>query len=102
MKNKISGLIGYIFALWIIVLIFLALIAGTKALVNMVFETKNTSTATVETEDYIVSAGETLWSIACENKKEKQDVREYVYQLRQLNNIDDCIIVPGQTIKIIK
>lgn len=102
MKNKISSLIGYILALWIIGLIFLALIAGTKALINIVFSSKETRTQIIETEDYTVSVGETLWSIACENKKEKQDVREYVYQLRQLNNIDDCIIVPGQTIQIIK
>lgn len=55
----------------------------------------------VETEDYIVTNGDTLWSIATEYKHEKQDIREYVYQLRKLNNID-CIIYPGQEIKIIK
>lgn len=55
----------------------------------------------VETEDYIVTNGDTLWSIAAEYKHEKQDIREYVYQLRKLNNID-CIIYPGQEIKIIK
>lgn len=53
-------------------------------------------------EDYVVQVNDTLWSIATENKKDKQDIREYVHQLRQLNNIDDCIIVPGQTIQIIK
>ncbi len=55
----------------------------------------------VETEDYIVTNGDTLWSIATEYKHEKQDIREYVYQLRKLNNID-CIIYSGQEIKIIK
>ena len=55
----------------------------------------------VETEDYIVTNGDTLWSIVTEYKHEKQDIREYVYQLRKLNNID-CIIYPGQEIKIIK
>lgn len=55
----------------------------------------------VETEDYIVINGDTLWSIATEYKHEKQDIREYVYQLRKLNNID-CIIYPGQVLKIIK
>ena len=58
--------------------------------------------AKVGTEDYVVSTGDTLWSIASEHKKSGQDVREYIYELRQLNNLDDCIIYPGQVLKIIK
>lgn len=56
----------------------------------------------VETEEYVVSVGETLWSIARENKKDGQDIREYIYELRQLNSLDDCMIYPNQVIKIIK
>ena len=56
----------------------------------------------VETENYTVSAGDTLWSISCKYKKSGQDVREYVYELRELNNLDDCIIYLGQVIQIIK
>lgn len=54
----------------------------------------------VNTEDYTVSAGETLWSIACENAD--SDVRKYIYELRELNNLEDCTIYPGEVIKIIK
>lgn len=56
----------------------------------------------VETENITVSAGDTLWSIACEYKKSGQDVRQYIYELRQLNNLNDCVIYPGQVLKIIK
>lgn len=56
----------------------------------------------IETEDYMVSTGDTLWSISCEYKKTGQDVRSYLYELRELNNLNDCIIYPGQVIKIIK
>lgn len=86
----IAGMINASF----IIILFLVLIA--------IMPKKTVEAYAMKYEEYVVSNGETLWSIACENKKEKQDVREYVYQLRQLNNIDDCIIVPGQTIKIIK
>lgn len=56
----------------------------------------------IKTENYMVSTGDTLWSIACEYKKTGQDVREYLYNLRELNNLNDCVIYPGQVIKIIK
>ena len=52
------------------------------------------------TENYTISAGDTLWSIACENAD--GDVRKYIYELREINNLNDCMIYPGQTIKIIK
>lgn len=52
------------------------------------------------TEDYTVAAGDTLWSIACENAE--TDIREYIYELREINNLNDCMIYPGQTITIIK
>mgnify|MGYP004463635873 CR=1 FL=1 len=56
----------------------------------------------IKTENYTVSTGDTLWSIACEYKKTGQDVRSYLYELRELNELNDCIIYPGQVIKIIK
>lgn len=56
----------------------------------------------VEYQEYIVVQGDTLWSIASENKKDGQDIREYIYELRQLNNLEDCVIYPNQVIKIIK
>lgn len=64
---------------------------------NCVFATK-----TVEYENYTVAQGDTLWSIASENKKVGQDVREYIYELREVNNMNDCLIYPNQVIKIIK
>ena len=54
----------------------------------------------VKTEEYVVSAGETLWSISCDNAQ--GDVRKYLYDLKELNSIDDSMIYEGQIIKIIK
>lgn len=55
-----------------------------------------------EIESITISTGDTLWSIASEYKKPGQDVREYIYELRKLNNLTDCTIYPGQEIQIIK
>lgn len=55
-----------------------------------------------EIESITISTGDTLWSIASEYKKPGQDVREYIYELRKLNNLTDCTIYPGQVLKIIK
>ncbi len=63
---------------------------------------KCSATKKVETEEITVSAGDTLWSISCEYKKTGQDVRSYLYELRKLNELNDCIIYPGQVLKIIK
>lgn len=63
---------------------------------------KCAATKKIETEEIMVSTGDTLWSIACEYKKPGQDVREYLYELRKLNNLENCTIYPGQEIKIIK
>lgn len=54
----------------------------------------------IETEEITVSTGDTLWSIASRYKKDGQDVREYIYELRKLNNLDDCTIYPNQVLKI--
>ena len=67
------------------------------ALLNKCVAYKN-----IKTENYMVSAGDTLWSISCEYKKTGQDVRSYLYELRELNELNDCIIYPGQVLKIIK
>lgn len=56
----------------------------------------------ISIEDYVVSKGQTLWSIASEYQKEGQDIRDYIYELRKINNLNDCVIYPGQVIKILK
>lgn len=56
----------------------------------------------VEYQEYTVVQGDTLWSIASQNKKAGQDIREYIYELREINNMNDCLLYPNQTIKIIK
>ena len=51
-------------------------------------------------ENYVISKGETLWSIAEEYKQEGQDTRDYIYQIKKLNSIGSTVY-ENQTIKII-
>ena len=95
MNKIISKVFGWIIAIWIMAIFILGLAYITQTLISKVFAEEP-----IHIEEYIVNAGDTLWSLGCEYAN--GDVREYVYNLRKLNNIDDCIIYPGQTLKIIK
>lgn len=86
----IAGMINASF----IIVLFLILVA--------IMPKKTVEAYAMKYEEYVVSTGETLWSIASENKKDGQDVREYIYELRKLNDLDDCMIYPNQVIKILK
>ncbi len=50
--------------------------------------------------DYTISKGETLWSIAGEYKEKNEDIRQYIYDIKKLNNMTDSTVYPGQVIKI--
>ena len=50
--------------------------------------------------DYItVHKGDTLWSIASNYSADK-DIREVIYNISKINNINDAVIYPGDIIKI--
>ncbi len=48
-----------------------------------------------------ISEDETLWSIAEEYKKTNQDIREYIYEIKKLNNMESAAIYEGQELTII-
>lgn len=53
-------------------------------------------------EEYQVEEGQTLWGIAYENKSEDEDIRQYIYDIRELNDLKDCNIKVGQILQIKK
>ncbi len=55
-----------------------------------------------ETMAYIVNKGDTLWTIAEENKSNNKDTRQYIYELKRINNMTTSNIYEGQELKIIK
>lgn len=52
-------------------------------------------------KDYLVTKGETIWSIADIASSDQIDIREMVYHISKVNNINGSDhIYPGQVLKI--
>ncbi len=82
---------------------FLTFILMVFLLIVIFLACKNRVTYEVEsTFSYYVTSNETLWSIAGKYRPEHMDIREYIDLLEKENNIDNCIIYPGQELKILK
>ncbi len=47
-----------------------------------------------------VVAGDTLWDIAADYTPRSDDVRRTIHEIRQLNDLDGSLIVPGQVLLI--
>lgn len=51
---------------------------------------------------YTISQNETLWSIAKQFTPDNKDIRQTIYEIEKLNNLDNATIYAGQTIQIKK
>ena len=84
----------------------LKIILSIGLLLIVLFLSLENTTAHTDKEkeiiSYTVSQGDTLWSIAKQQIDEKTDIRQYIYEIKQLNNMTTATIQVGQTIKIIK
>ncbi|OPJ57163.1 cell division suppressor protein YneA [Alkalithermobacter paradoxus] len=47
-----------------------------------------------------IQSGDTLWNIAREYINEKEDIRNYIYEIQKLNNLNEPYIYPGKVILI--
>ncbi|MCL1817121.1 MAG: LysM peptidoglycan-binding domain-containing protein [Clostridiales bacterium] len=48
----------------------------------------------------VVDQGDSLWSLVQKHYDYKGDIRKAIYEVRQINNLKDAIIVPGQVLQI--
>ena len=52
----------------------------------------------IHMQEYVINYGDSLWSIAQENKPEGIDTRDYVNRIASLNGLQDGLIKPGAII----
>ena len=50
--------------------------------------------------DYTVRYGDTLWDVAAKNAPDDMDIREYMFNLHQINGENITDIKPGQVITL--
>lgn len=50
--------------------------------------------------DYTVRYGDTLWDLAAKNSPDDMDIREYMFNLHQINGENITDIKPGQVITL--
>ena len=60
----------------------------------------NTNKKEAEYIDYTITKGETLWSIAREYTPDNKDIRQTIYEIKQINNMQTSNVYENQTIKI--
>ena len=51
-------------------------------------------------KDIEIKNGQTLWQIAESEFGSNSDIRKYVYQIKQINNLKNSNLTPGQIIKV--
>lgn len=86
-KNKFK------FVRSIAIVIFLSV-----ALFNISIAKSNSEEA--EYIDYTITKGETLWGIAKEYTPDNKDIRQTIYEIKQINNMQTSNVYENQTIKI--
>jgi LysM repeat protein len=51
-------------------------------------------------EEYHVADGDSLWNISLKYLPKDYDVRKMIFEIRELNDMEDSYIYAGETIKI--
>lgn len=84
--NKFMRGIGLVVCLTLIITLFI----------------KSSATGNLQTEfkQVVVKRGDTLWDIARVNKGNESNMEEVMYAIRQINNLKNSDLHPGQTLKV--
>ncbi len=75
----------------------LILIVITILSVSLLFSSGRAADVEQYTE-FLVEPGDTLWGIARKNLPSNMDIRQYVYEIAKVNEVENSIIYPGKVL----
>jgi nucleoid-associated protein YgaU len=90
-RRRLAGLLRFVVFL---LLIFIAVWAGVRV------AHAGTDGSVYSGHQYVVSSGDTLWGIAAHEYGAAVDVRRAVYHIREINDLDDCTVSPGERLTL--
>ena len=76
-----------------------SILSGGKIL-NGNFNNDSMTQSNIEIESVVVQNGDTLWNLARRYYGTKTDLRKVIYEIKEINNMNNSDIRPGQQIKI--
>jgi hypothetical protein len=90
-RRRLAGLLRFVVFL---LLIFVAVWAGVRV------AHAGTDASVYTGQRYVVSGGDTLWSIAAHEYGADVDLRRAVYEIREVNHLDGSTVSPGDRLTL--
>lgn len=90
-RRRLAGLLRFVVFL---LLVFLAVWAGVRV------AHADADAGVYTGHQYVVSAGDTLWSIAAHEYGADIDLRRAIYKIREVNQLDGSTVSPGERLTL--
>lgn len=78
--------------------VYIILLLSLSMNVFNIFAQGRQDISMLETKQVVVMDGDTLWGIAEKNMDDDTDIRDYIYQIQELNEMNGANLIPGETI----
>ena len=99
-SNNLLLILALLITLSMTIFYFSPSILSGEKILNNNFDNDIMTQPNIEIDKVIVQNGDTLWNLAKRYYGENTDLREVIYEIRKINNMNNSDIRPGQKIKI--